>query len=290
MNIQGAEKTLGELTKRAGPQFPASIPPLWTQITEPLVSIRDPATNQSSPITQAAVHALRILQVISPVVALSTLPNILAATLSDISLCLGHANYAVKLAAARTLSALAATDPVTVMPAALRALHPLLCDGSTDDQRLGSLIAVREIVTQLGLKLIPYVQLVVVPLLRCMSAADERSRRLAAQGFAAVVALMPLAQGVPPPAGLDAEQLEMLEKEGGFLQQLLDNRKADDYYLPFELKGATLRRYQQEGINWLAFLRRFGLHGVLADDMVGFLFLFVETLYCVLLLAGVYIY
>ena len=30
-----------------------------------------------------------------------------------------------------------------------------------------------------------------------------------------------------------------------------------------------LRPYQQEGVNWLAFLRRFGLHGVLADDMVG---------------------
>jgi TATA-binding protein-associated factor len=28
-----------------------------------------------------------------------------------------------------------------------------------------------------------------------------------------------------------------------------------------------LRRYQQEGINWLCFLRRFGLNGVLADDM-----------------------
>ena len=35
---------------------------------------------------------------------------------------------------------------------------------------------------------------------------------------------------------------------------------------PRRLAG-TLRRYQQEGINWLAFLRRFGLHGVLADDM-----------------------
>jgi TATA-binding protein-associated factor len=28
-----------------------------------------------------------------------------------------------------------------------------------------------------------------------------------------------------------------------------------------------LRRYQQEGINWLSFLRRFGLSGILADDM-----------------------
>lgn len=28
-----------------------------------------------------------------------------------------------------------------------------------------------------------------------------------------------------------------------------------------------MRRYQQEGVNWLSFLRRFGLSGVLADDM-----------------------
>lgn len=50
--------------------------------------------------------------------------------------------------------------------------------------------------------------------------------------------------------------------------QLLDNKKAEDYALPFSLT-VTLRPYQQEGINWLAFLRRFGLHGVLADDMVS---------------------
>ncbi len=31
--------------------------------------------------------------------------------------------------------------------------------------------------------------------------------------------------------------------------------------------NATLRPYQQEGLNWLQFLREFGFHGVLADDM-----------------------
>ena len=30
---------------------------------------------------------------------------------------------------------------------------------------------------------------------------------------------------------------------------------------------AELRPYQRQGISWLAFLRRCGLHGVLADDM-----------------------
>jgi TATA-binding protein-associated factor len=43
--------------------------------------------------------------------------------------------------------------------------------------------------------------------------------------------------------------------------------QVDDYKVPVQL-NQTLRPYQQEGVNWLAFLRRFHLHGVLCDDMV----------------------
>ena len=42
--------------------------------------------------------------------------------------------------------------------------------------------------------------------------------------------------------------------------------QADTVSLPFEMAG-SLRPYQQDGINWLAFLQRCGLHGILADDM-----------------------
>lgn len=31
--------------------------------------------------------------------------------------------------------------------------------------------------------------------------------------------------------------------------------------------NAELRSYQQEGVNWLAFLNRYRLHGILCDDM-----------------------
>lgn len=34
-----------------------------------------------------------------------------------------------------------------------------------------------------------------------------------------------------------------------------------------QLSCCNLFRYQQEGINWLAFLKRFKLHGILCDDM-----------------------
>ncbi|KAL0312286.1 UNVERIFIED_CONTAM: TATA-binding protein-associated factor BTAF1 [Sesamum radiatum] len=60
------------------------------------------------------------------------------------------------------------------------------------------------------------------------------------------------------------EVVPMLDAQ--FLEQLVDNSHIDDYKLAFELK-VTLRRYQQEGINWLAFLKRFNLHGILCDDM-----------------------
>ena len=38
------------------------------------------------------------------------------------------------------------------------------------------------------------------------------------------------------------------------------------YELPIAVSG-ELRAYQRDGIAWLAFLRRCGLHGVLGDDM-----------------------
>lgn len=31
--------------------------------------------------------------------------------------------------------------------------------------------------------------------------------------------------------------------------------------------NAELRSYQQDGVNWLAFLRKYELHGILCDDM-----------------------
>ncbi|KAL8945624.1 MAG: hypothetical protein Q9183_008028, partial [Haloplaca sp. 2 TL-2023] len=47
---------------------------------------------------------------------------------------------------------------------------------------------------------------------------------------------------------------------------MLDVRKVEPFQVPVAIK-AELRSYQQEGVNWLAFLNRFHLHGILCDDM-----------------------
>lgn len=53
-----------------------------------------------------------------------------------------------------------------------------------------------------------------------------------------------------------------------FLAQLEDIGRVEDVPMPATLRpGITLRPYQKEGFNWLAFLHRHGLNGILADDM-----------------------
>lgn len=50
------------------------------------------------------------------------------------------------------------------------------------------------------------------------------------------------------------------------LQQLKDFKGIEPVAVPAAL-NASLRAYQQDGLNWLAFLHRYGLGGILADDM-----------------------
>ena len=58
--------------------------------------------------------------------------------------------------------------------------------------------------------------------------------------------------------------LRRREEERYFLMQLLDGSKVDQYKVPVLIK-AELRKCQQDGVNWLAFLTKYQLHGILCD-------------------------
>jgi SNF2 family DNA or RNA helicase len=85
-------------------------------------------------------------------------------------------------------------------------------------------------------------------------AAREADGRLARHALPALAALCADLQH-PPPPGLD----RLAPLVAGF-------DRLPEVPLPADVK-ATLRPYQQQGVNWLAFLRSAGLGGVLADDM-----------------------
>ncbi len=68
----------------------------------------------------------------------------------------------------------------------------------------------------------------------------------------------------PDSKDLSAEMLMRKQTERQFITQLLDPSKLEPFKVPIKIK-AELRKYQQDGVNWLWFLNRYHLHGCLCD-------------------------
>jgi TATA-binding protein-associated factor len=121
-------------------------------------------------------------------------------------------------------------------------------------------------VARLDVKALPYVIFLVVPVLGRMSDSDDDIRSTSTNTFASLIKMVPLEVGLPDPEGFPPEMMERRDKERGFLAQLLDGNKVEHYPLPVPIK-AELRKYQVEGVSWLAFLAKYQLHGILCDGM-----------------------
>jgi TATA-binding protein-associated factor len=132
--------------------------------------------------------------------------------------------------------------------------------------RQGAIECIYHLIQVMGDGILPYVIFLLVPVLGRMSDSDAGVRLIATTAFATLVKLVPLEAGIPDPPGLPQTLLEGRERERKFIAQMLDPKKVEPFTIPVAIK-ATLRSYQQDGVNWLAFLNRYHLHGVLCDDM-----------------------
>ncbi|KAG8867854.1 TATA-binding protein-associated factor mot1 [Serendipita sp. 405] len=143
---------------------------------------------------------------------------------------------------------------------------PLVDDLENIKNRQGIVELIFHVVGTLHIKVLPYIIFLVVPLLGRMNDIDEDIRSVATNSFATLVQLVPLEQGLPDPPGFPSSLLSRRDEERKFLSQLFDGSQAEDYRIPVKV-NAELRKYQQEGVNWLAFLNKYKLHGILCDDM-----------------------
>jgi len=147
----------------------------------------------------------------------------------------------------RCLATLAAAQPEATLPLLLKQAAPLLEGTHPLPCRLGAVEVMAALMQQLQRQLVPYTVLLVVPLLRRMSDPVAAVRRRAALCFGGLTALLPLAQGLPLPAGLDEAQRRAAEQDAEFLSQLLDNKRVEDYSLPVVLKVSGS---DAEGLSW----------------------------------------
>lgn len=148
---------------------------------------------------------------------------------------------AVRLAASRCITSMARVMESSVMGAVVENVVPMLSDSTSAHARQGAGMLVHLLVQGLGVELVPYAPLLVVPLLRCMADSNHAVRQTVTHSFAALVPLLPLARGLPSPTGLSETLLRNTE-DTEFLEQLLDNSHIEDYNLPFDLK-VELRRF-----------------------------------------------
>ncbi|KAJ2786455.1 TATA-binding protein-associated factor mot1 [Coemansia interrupta] len=278
--VRGAEAALSAVAARFGDRLLADVPRLWACVAEPLERHYGAGFTDGEPVdrhfamhaddTQAVVDALRVLQALCAAV-----PPLHAAVAADVAgralpwvlraLVCGFS--AVRHMAARALAALVGCATPQAMQAFVLTALPELRAAAQPHRRQGVAEAVYYVVRALAdHELLPYVTFLVVPVLGRMSDSNEQTRLVCTNCFAHLIRLVPLEADIPDPPGLQPELLAKRHDERRFLAQLMDPTKLEPFRIPLPI-NATLRKYQQDGVDWLAFLNKYELHGVLCDDM-----------------------
>ncbi|RRT74285.1 hypothetical protein B296_00021134 [Ensete ventricosum] len=230
LSRRGSEMALKHLCEKFGASLFEKLPKIWDCITEVLKPASPGVYSENS---------VTLIRSIAPVLNDLLRPQLLT-LLPSILWCVCHHHVAVRLAASRCITSMAKSMESSVMGAVIENVIPMLSDSTSVHARQGAGMLVHLLVQGLGVELVPYAPLLVVPLLRCMGDCDHAVRQTVTHSFAALVPLLPLARGLPSPVGL-SESLSRNAEDAQFLEQLLDNSHIDDYKLPIDL-SVSLRR------------------------------------------------
>ncbi|XP_073832127.1 histone acetyltransferase 1 [Musca autumnalis] len=234
--------------------------------------------------TNDLMTALQLLEVAAPHVH-NDLHDKLFELLPALGSLIGHPLKAVRHMAARCVATLSSLDPCRIMDFVVNHIMILLPKVENPIERQGAIETIERVVEKLQIKIVPYIVLLVVPLLGAMSDVDESVRLLSTHCFATLIQLMPLdtvgAQGNGVKHEIKSADLQARKtRDREFLDYLFAPKTIPDYKVPVPI-SVELRSYQQAGINWLWFLNKYNLHGILCDDMgLG------KTLQTICILAG----
>ncbi|KAG0705295.1 hypothetical protein DFH29DRAFT_1031866 [Suillus ampliporus] len=285
LSRRGACLAFDQLSAKFGSQLLQVIPKMWISMAGGLLSACTTALPHEADALmdkqhgQDVIDSLSVLEAVVPSFHPDLWPK-LAELFPAITMALRSRYAIIRQAAARCFATICNVMTSDAMRFAIEKIIPLLGDAIVLSNRQGAAEAIYHLVQHLDIKALPYVIFLIVPVLGRMSDPDDDIRSATTNTFASLVKMVPLEAGLPDPPGFPEELLKRRETERQFLTQLLDGSKVEQYTIPVPIK-AELRKYQQEGVNWLAFLAKYQLHGILCDDMgLG------KTLQSICILAG----
>lgn len=283
----GATFAIAEICRYFGVELKEKIPRIWELMTD---FMRDKLTKESANLWLSVrlmedqmgelMTALQVTEMAFPNLHSSLQDQLFDILLPKMSLLIGHPLKAIRHMVARCLATFASVNSAKVMGLLMNTVIPLLNAIESVINRQGAIEVIVNIVNKLQFQIVPYVVLLVVPLLGRMSDPDQSVRLISTHCFATLIQLMPLDGSTPDLPTLSDELRKRKMRDKEFLEYLFTPKTIPDYKVPVEIK-AELRSYQQAGVNWLWFLNKYKLHGILCDDMgLG------KTLQTICILAG----
>ncbi|KAJ6446446.1 u3 snoRNA associated domain-containing protein [Purpureocillium lavendulum] len=267
---RGAKDALEILSKTYGAAVLEVVPSLRTFMEQPLVKaftgdLPPEAKDPEDTFGQEIVDAMSVIRTMTPTLdpalhpfVMQMMPLVIKALHSELSV--------FRYMAAKCLATICSVITVEGMTALVEKVLPSITNPLDLNFRQGVIEAIYHLIAVMGDSILPYVIFLIVPVLGRMSDSDNEVRLIATTSFATLVKLVPLEAGIPDPPGLSEELLKGRDRERNFIAQLLDPKKVEPFQIPVAIK-AELRSYQQEGVNWLHFLNKYHLHGILCDDM-----------------------
>lgn len=261
---KGASFALAEICKHFGDDLRTKVSPLW----DILFSIQELSAALSDvDCATRLLHALQLLEVICRSLS-NECKNKICPLFDSLVTCLESPHSPIRHLSSRCFGALSMLFTDHVMQLLIDQVLLLLQSSECLLKRLGAIECLYHVIDRLEIGIVPYISLLVIPMMGRMSDSNKSVRLLATQCFAQLVKLMPLDQPSVHHnvSSLAPELLRRKQDEQRFLEQLLNPKSLNQYQLPIPVK-ADLRSYQQDGINWLAFLNKYRLHGILCDEM-----------------------
>jgi TATA-binding protein-associated factor len=268
---RGSKETLEQLVVNFGSNLFERIPSLQILVETPILqAFKDdelPADITSAEVAlgQEVVDGLSTLRALVPKFHPDLHPfvsNLLPTIAKALRSKLGVLRYA----AAKCFATICSVMTVQGITMLVEKVLPSISNPLDVYCRQGAIECIYHLIHVMEDRILPYVVFLIVPVLGRMSDSDNDVRLIATTTFATLVKLVPLESGIPDPPGFSEELLKGRERERKFISQMLDPKKVEDFQMPISV-NAELRPYQQEGVNWLAFLNRYNLHGILCDDM-----------------------
>jgi TATA-binding protein-associated factor len=270
IKIRGVSMVLNLIVSHCSDELPKKLPQLWNTINS---SVKTQIDSYSSALNgnltgQNAIRLVKdltVLQVVGQNLG-ETLQSNLFDLFADLIRILSSPDPLIRHQVCRCIGMISKLKFETIETSVLTGIVPML-ESNQVTSRCGAIEAIALIIEHFNLELVPKIDMYIVHVLRRMSDQNDQIRMMATHCFGKLLSLMPLNYGRDRHAKRMIDgKTSMKTEESEFIEQLLDPRKLKNYQLPFDT-SVQLRSYQQEGLNWLAFLNRFNLHGILCDEM-----------------------